>query len=185
MRVGRGVTPRGERGARNRGDAMSRNILNLIVDVLTFVGLMVVALSGLLMKFVLPSGSPRMGLTLFGWDRHVWGEFHFWATAGLGAVLVVHLALHWRWVCMIVGRCVTGKRNGAMPAWQRNIVGVAWLVIVVGVTTGLLGGAKTLVQRGTQEDGRQRGASAATMSGEIAAESRGDGLRRRAARSAE
>ena len=169
---------------------MTRNVLNLVIDVVTFVALMVVGVTGLLMKFVLPSGSPRLGLALFGWDRHDWGAFHFWATVGLGVILVLHLALHWQWVCTTIGRMVMGRRRQArMGALERNVVGVAWLVIVVGVTAGLLGGAKMLVQQGASEGegggGRHRGAAASVApSGEVAMEE-GAGMRRRAGRAGE
>lgn len=161
---------------------MRRNTLNLVVDVLTFIGLMVVAVTGLLMKFVLPSGSPRMGLTLFGWDRHDWGAFHFWATVGLGVILVVHLALHWRWVCTTVGRIVMGARQARLPAWERNVVGVGALVIVVGVVVGLLGGARMLTTRGAVEEGLHRGSNVAAPSDEVAMDGaeRGRGVQRRA-----
>lgn len=160
---------------------MTRNTLNLVVDIVTFLALIAVTLTGLLMKFVLPAGSPREGLALFGWDRHVWADVHFWATVALGAVLILHLALHWRWVCAMVGRLTPGPRRTRMPAWERNLLGVAWLAIIVGVTAGLIGGAKVLVQRDQGLIDEHRGVSSAPAPrGDGLAQSAGEGARRRA-----
>jgi hypothetical protein len=49
------------------------------------------------MKFVLPPGSGN--LSVWGLGRHAWGGLHFWLAAGLIVLLVLHLALHWAWVC--------------------------------------------------------------------------------------
>ena len=82
---------------------MRRNTLNFIVDALTLLTMLVMVSTGLLIKYILP---PRLGTgvhkSLADMDRHEWGEIHFWAAVVLGALLLLHVALHWKWVCATV-----------------------------------------------------------------------------------
>ena len=40
-------------------------------------------------------------VTLLGMNRHDWGEWHAWVGYAMAALVVVHLALHWRWLVKI------------------------------------------------------------------------------------
>lgn len=77
---------------------MSRNTLNLLLDLV----------SALILRFVLlPGSGPR---TLWTLRRHDWGSVHFWLAVSLFAVLVLHVALHWQWDCSTVRRLVPGRK---------------------------------------------------------------------------
>lgn len=111
---------------------MKRNTLNFLIDVVSALVLLGMVLTGLLMEFVLPPGS--RGLQVWGLDRHGWGQVHFWlACVGLGLVLV-HVALHWSWVCTTLSRLVL-RRSGPGSAWRRNSMGAG---VLVAVTASLL-----------------------------------------------
>ncbi len=43
-------------------------------------------------------------MSAFGWGRHDWGDFHSWVSYAFLALIVVHLALHWRWFWQVAGR---------------------------------------------------------------------------------
>jgi hypothetical protein len=78
-----------------------------LLNLLFFLGL---AFTGVILKYVLPPGTGRgqgggRGFhggrevrTLWGWDRHEWGELHFWLAVLLVVALVIHLIQHWRWI---------------------------------------------------------------------------------------
>lgn len=51
---------------------MKRTHLNFIVDVVAFVGFVVLRTTGVLMRYILPPGSGRYS-TIWGLDRHEWG----------------------------------------------------------------------------------------------------------------
>jgi hypothetical protein len=75
---------------------MKRNSLNLLVDAASMVALVSLVSTGLLMRFVLPPGSRGgAGLSLWGWTRHDWGDFHFYAAAllaiaaGIGVFIAI------------------------------------------------------------------------------------------------
>ena len=81
---------------------MKRQGLNLLVDTLAFACFVLVLVTGLVLRFVLPPGSGGQW-ALWGLGRHDWGGVHFWIAVVVLAIMVIHLILHWRWVvCMVV-----------------------------------------------------------------------------------
>lgn len=82
---------------------MHRAKLNFMVDIVAFVAFVLLAATGVLVRYVLPPGSGHFSI-LWGMDRHEWGQLHFWIAIVLMASLGLHLLLHWRWIiCMIKG----------------------------------------------------------------------------------
>jgi hypothetical protein len=43
-------------------------------------------------------------LLLWGFGRHDWGAIHFWLSIALGVLIVLHIVLHWSWVCATTRR---------------------------------------------------------------------------------
>lgn len=89
---------------------MSRAIFNLAVDLLAAALLLGMALTGLVLGFVLPPGTNR-SLSLWDLTRHQWGTIHLWISFVLLLVLLLHVCLHWQWVVSTVG-----KRLGLTPS---------------------------------------------------------------------
>jgi len=78
--------------------------LNFLVDAVAFVAFLFLTTTGVLVRYVLPPGSGHFS-SLWGMDRHEWGQIHFWVAIALMVALAFHLFLHWRWVvCVIKGR---------------------------------------------------------------------------------
>jgi hypothetical protein len=107
---------------------MTRTHFNFAIDALAFAAFVLLASTGVLLRYQLPPGSgglygrgmgrgegQQLVLTLWGWTRHEWGTAHFWIACSLLAVLAVHLFLHWNWiVCVVRGKKVdrSGWRLG-------------------------------------------------------------------------
>jgi hypothetical protein len=75
---------------------MSRNKLNLLIDVLAFLAMGGLASTGLMLAYRLPPGSGS--LAVLGRTRHEWGDVHFCLALSLLALMVLHVVLHWGWV---------------------------------------------------------------------------------------
>ncbi|HKQ47218.1 MAG TPA: DUF4405 domain-containing protein [Phycisphaerae bacterium] len=112
---------------------MRRATLNLIIDVISFAILASMIATGLLVRFVLPPGSRGgRGLSLWNLDRHDWGDIHFGLAASLIGVLLIHLALHWSWVCQVARIAFGAPAHAPVSS-----VGVRRTVIGLGVVAGL------------------------------------------------
>lgn len=80
------------------------------IDVVNFVLFLGLVFTGIVIKYVLPAGSarPRGGghgfhggrpvLTLWGWDRHEWGELHLGLAILMVVAVAIHLIQHRRWI---------------------------------------------------------------------------------------
>lgn len=61
--------------------------------------------TGLLLAFRLPPGSRGgRGLEAWGMGRHEWGDIHTWLSYIFIGLLILHVALHWRWLWQIAAR---------------------------------------------------------------------------------
>jgi hypothetical protein len=86
-------------------------------------------ITGIAVKFILPAGSGARR-ALWGLTRHEWGDVHFWLAVALVSLLLLHLALHWQWVCITSLR-LSRWNGGSPPRWlPRTIVGVCLAVFL-------------------------------------------------------
>lgn len=92
--------------------------LNFVIDAFMFLVLMAMAGLGFLMNYILIPGKERwvkygrnVNLTLWGWDRHDWGDIHLYLGFVLLGLLGLHLFLHWGQVVGLFQRFVPAKRR--------------------------------------------------------------------------
>lgn len=71
---------------------------NAIVDILAGIAFLVSAISGLVLKFILPRGSGKIGLIFLGIARENWLLIHDVSSIALILLVIIHLLLHWQWI---------------------------------------------------------------------------------------
>ncbi len=76
---------------------MKTKTVNLILNISLYMGGLFLVGTGLLLQWRLPPGSGRLRSVL-GWTRHDWGTVHFWLAVFVVAAVILHLAMHWRWI---------------------------------------------------------------------------------------
>jgi hypothetical protein len=130
----------------------AKSSTNLWIDVISLIVMIGLALTGGLIHWVLPAGSGHFQ-TLLGWNRHDYGQVHFWLAVAAVALLALHVLLHWTWVCCVVAKAVgrESPSRGAQQAW-----GLALLLFLALLIGGGLWWASTAVQE-TAREGRGRG----------------------------
>jgi hypothetical protein len=139
-----------------------KNTLNFIIDCIAAVTMLTMISTGLLLYFILPPGSRGgHGLLFWGLDRHEWGDIHFWSAVALIVLMVLHVLLHWKWVCLTVYSWVNpeGFPQKKLTPRRRNLYGLGFFVLVVLLVGGFLTLATAGVTRGDQGRGRGRGAT--------------------------
>ena len=78
---------------------MEKSKINYIIDAFMAISFFVVAITGLVMFFFLPSGIQRGGYQEFlGIIKHIWIDIHNWSGIILIILVIVHLILHWNWI---------------------------------------------------------------------------------------
>jgi len=90
---------------------MKRATLNFVVDLIGLVNLLLLAMTGTILRWVLPPGSGggygrgfrggRPGGEAAEWlglRRHDWGSVHLVLAILFICVILVHIVLHWTWI---------------------------------------------------------------------------------------
>jgi len=105
---------------------MKRSNLNFLVDAVAFVMFLFLVVTGVIMEFILPSGTGHW-TTLWGLDRHGWGDVHFWFSVVFLAALALHVYLHWKWIVSVLrGR----PREGSGTRLGLGAVGLVALLLI-------------------------------------------------------
>ncbi len=81
---------------------------NLGLDSLLFLAFLAASVSGLVPWLTLPGGgfrggrNPLYGMTALGLTRNAWNDWHLWTGLAMMATILIHLALHWKWIVCVV-----------------------------------------------------------------------------------
>jgi hypothetical protein len=154
---------------------MRRSSFNFALDFVTLLLMLVMISTGLIIRFVLPPGTGGReggGQRLWAWGRHDWGDLHFWLAVSLGALLVVHVAMHWSWVCGLLRRRRSAPPGISRPVSHaaRNVSGVSFLVLLAAGIAALVWIARndveTLGQGGRAAQEQAAAATAIPIVGE-------------------
>lgn len=110
------------------------NKLNYALDGAIGLAFFLAALTGLV--FLLPDALGAGGKVFLGLSRWAWRDLHRWAGLVLASGVLVHLALHWRWIVRM-----TFRRAGRCPASARLNYALDLVIAVAGIAvlvTGLV-----------------------------------------------
>ena len=150
---------------------MRRQTLNFVIDALAVLAFLTLVATGLLLRFVLPPRSGALGLG--GWNRRDWGEFHFQLSLVLVGLMVVHVALHWRWVYETVRGWLRPQGGERSPLRMRALMvsGTAFVLLLAGLLAAGFWYASTNLD--ARAGGRGQGYRGGRGAGMVAASSVG------------
>lgn len=106
---------------------LSRALVNFVLDaalMLLFAALCIVAV---IVQFVFPPGVSAKGWHLWGLTFSQWCSLQFGLLSVLGLCIVVHVMLHWTWVCAVLARQILGQKD-VPDNGLRTVYGVALLI---------------------------------------------------------
>lgn len=123
---------------------MKRNTLNFWVNLVSFLVLWGMIITGIIIAEILPPRSGHYGMNIWGQDRHDIGVIHKYLSYSFIGLMVVHVWLHWTWVCATFHQLFRfsekSRRNG--------VYGIGFLLIFTLLTIGILTGADSIVKEG-------------------------------------
>jgi len=103
---------------------MLRSTVNFVLDLVSFLTLLGLTITGFVMRYVLLPGSSGMGCSLHGgagrgsqaqelWSmtRHECGSIHFYLAVVFIVLMVVHIILHWTWIKYYVKSIVSRRAS--------------------------------------------------------------------------
>ncbi len=113
---------------------MTRTAINFWLDILLLVLFLVLCWCSAILHFVFPPGPQSHGWSVWGWAYSAWADFQMAVLSALALAVLVHVMLHWTWVCGIVASYVARRRGAARQPVDdgiRTLYGVATLIILL------------------------------------------------------
>lgn len=125
---------------------ISRTVFNYWLDMLLLVLLLVLVWASIIVRFIFPSPAASDGWTLWGWDYHQWTDFRMGALALLVLGVLLHLMMHWNWICMVTVARILGHKGRKLSEGEETLYGVGVLVLIVNVVGLALAAAVLMIQ---------------------------------------
>lgn len=134
-------SPRTERNARvnvktptKGATGLSRTIVNFWLDLTLLVLLGALFAISIVVQFVFPTGTSADGWTLWGHTYNAWSRAQFGLTCVFLLGVLLHVMLHWTWVCgVVIGKLLRRKEQLAQQDdGTRTLYGVATLIFFLG-----------------------------------------------------
>lgn len=129
---------------------MSRTLLNFWLDTTLLVLFLSWLWLAFVVRFVFPPGTLAEGWTLWGLTFDQWFEFEFWALCLFALAVLVHIMLHWTWICGVITSRLLRRRDGTKRQWsdgERTLFGVGLMVVLFNVLGLAFAAAMLMVQR--------------------------------------
>jgi hypothetical protein len=115
---------------KSRGRHFSMSVVNLCLDAV-LLGLFTVYgwVLGVL-RFVFPAPSSAGGWSLWGWNFDQWWDFQFNVLCTFAVAVLIHVMLHWNWVCAVLANQILHLRKRPDDSMQ-TIYGVGTLIALL------------------------------------------------------
>lgn len=126
---------------------MNRTTLNFLVDGLLLALFLALVWVSVVLRFLFPPGTAAAGWSLWGLGYDGWCAVQFNVLAAMFLVVLLHVMLHWSWVCGVVSK---GLRRRGGPAQRideglQTIYGVGTLIAIVNLLGFTLAAAALMV----------------------------------------
>lgn len=111
---------------------MSRTILNFWLDALMFCLFLAGLWCNFVIRFIFPPASAAAGWELWGWGYEQWQEAQFVIFCAFAFAVLIHVMLHWSWVCGVVAKRFLGRSSKKqLTNGEQTLVGVILLALVI------------------------------------------------------
>lgn len=128
---------------------LSRPALNFITDFVALLAFVACMATAALLLVVFPPATSAEGWRLWGLDFDDWFRIHLASLLLLALLILLHVILHWPWVCSFVATRwarLRGKPVQVPPDGVRTIYGVLTLILLLILVTFWIGAAEFSVR---------------------------------------
>jgi hypothetical protein len=114
---------------------LSKTTVNFWLDSFLLLVFLMLCWATVIVRFVFPVPTKSEGWKLWGLDYLAWTDLSFGLLCILAAGILLHVMLHWSWVCGVLGSWLRKRPAGPPKAdnGSRTIWGVALLIAIFNV----------------------------------------------------
>ena len=115
---------------------MSRTAVNFLLDSFLLVVFLLLLWVAVVVQFVFPAAAQAAGWTLWGWTYGQWQSFQFAVHGAMALAVLLHVMLHWSWVCGVVASRVSqirGRKRTKVDEGAQTLYGVGTLIVILNI----------------------------------------------------
>ncbi len=114
---------------------LSMSVINFWLD--SFLLVLTTLLGGVsaMIRIVFPAPTRAEGWRLWGWNIDQWYDVQFACLCILGLGVLLHVTLHWNWVCGVVSTQIL-RAGTRVDESMKTIYGVGLLIIILHMIAG-------------------------------------------------
>ncbi len=117
--------------------AFNKTNINFWVDVFLLAVFLLLCWSSVVTRYVFPIPTKSEGWLLWGLDYLAWTDIQFATLCLMLATVVLHVMLHWTWVCGVIESWNRKRRGdasiGKADTGNRTLWGVGILIVLLNV----------------------------------------------------
>jgi len=117
----------------------SKTNVNFWLDTFLLVVFLVLCWVSIVLRYVFPSAGNAEGWTLWSLDYLAWSDLQFFTLCVLASGILLHVMLHWTWVCGVVFNWQRKRHGGKSATIQDSGSGTIWGVGLLIVICNVLG----------------------------------------------
>jgi hypothetical protein len=128
---------------------MSRTLLNFWLDCLLLILFLALLWVSFVSRFLFPPGTVADGWMLWNASFDEWLQLQFILQASLALAILLHIMLHWNWVCGVLTSKILPHRKGDKHAWtdgERTLYGVGLIVVLLNLLGFAFAAAALMIQ---------------------------------------
>ncbi len=128
---------------------VSRTDVNLLVDAILLLLFIALCTCSVILEFVFPARSQAGEWLLWSISFDAWSRLRFAILASLAVAVLLHLMLHWSWVCGAMSMRLQGKanrKNIAPDDPNRTLWGVGLLIFIINLMGAIIAAAALMIQ---------------------------------------
>ena len=118
------------------GFSVSKTTINFWLDALLLVIFCLLMWTAVVTQFVFPPATRAEGWTLWGWTYEQWHTFQFGVVAAMAAAVLLHVMMHWSWVCNVAAGGLDGlrgRKKQKVDEGMQTIYGVGTLIVLLNI----------------------------------------------------
>ncbi len=132
-------------GEATKGLRISRTVINFWLDSILMLTFVALSITAVIVQFVFPPGVAAKGWLLWGMNYGQWCSLQFGVLCVLGLGVIVHVMLHWAWVCGVVVRKLLHRKELPDDGIQ-TVYGVGLLIALLLTAATVIGFAMLTIQ---------------------------------------
>jgi hypothetical protein len=126
----------------------TRTDVNFCLDAILLLLFVALCTSSVIVEFVFPPGPRAEGWFLWGKSYSEWSRYRFAILAVMAVAVLLHLMLHWSWICGVVANRLGRKKESATARDDpsRTLWGVGLLIVILNVAGAVVATAALTIR---------------------------------------